>query len=103
MHEFFILRFGIAVRSEIDHMFYHELVDDPPKNLMACCRPDVYEWLTENQPKTRYGVSSILLDPYSILTLSFEDQDDCLLYKLIYADIFINPSRISNDIIKRYM
>lgn len=103
MHEFFILRFGIAVRGHIDHMFYHELVDDPPKVLMRESQPEVYDWLSENQPNTKYGVSSILLDPYSILTLSFESQDDRIMYRLMFSDIFINPYQISNEIIKRYV
>jgi hypothetical protein len=83
-------------------MFYQELVDDPPKALMKEMEPDVYSWLLETQPSTQFGVSAILLDPYSILTLSFSDETDLAMYRLTFADVFVNPSRIPKNIIDRY-
>lgn len=103
MHHFFVVRFGIVVRDYIEHMFYHECVDDPPRELMHCHQPEVYEWLTLTQPQTQYGISSILLDPYSVLTLSFTSLNDMALYRLSYGDIFLNPSKLPSTLVEKYI
>lgn len=103
MSSFQIFKFGIIDHHWMACIFFDEHVNDVPRQIMKEVRLDIYEWLDDYHPEIQYGSTNIVLEPFHILTLAFQDLESIVEFKLTWGGgILANPQNFSSAITSKY-